>query len=213
MTNQHQKPQIILIGGGGHALSLLEAMPARMHAAGYTAPAPSPRISLEWLGDDDAFRGRFAPEQVRMLCAFVYGGRPDLQLRRRIIESYADYEFATLVAPSAVVTPSAAIGAGCELMHRTVVNRATLGCHCVVNTGAIVEHDCVIGSNVFIGPGALIGGEVEIGPDCFIGLGACIRNGVRIAAGVTIGMGAVITADITTPGVYVTASRLRNIDC
>lgn len=200
---------IALIGGGGHALSLLEALPAGLEIAGYIAPAESAAMPLPWLGDDAAFRARYSPEDVELLCAFVYGGRPDLRLRARIIASYSAYTFASLVAPSAVVTPRSEIAGGCAVLHRAVVNRARLGQHCVVNTGAIVEHDCRIGDNVFIGPGAVLGGEVEVGCDSFIGLGARIRNGVRIGEGVTIGMGAVVTADVPEPGVYVSAAPLR----
>lgn len=202
---------IALIGGGGHALSLLEAIPPGIEIAGYIAPAESGAMPLPWLGDDAAFRARYSPEDVELLCAFVYGGRrrPDLTLRARIIASYSAYAFSTLVAPSAVVTPRSEIAGGCAVLHRAVVNRARLGQHCVVNTGAIVEHDCRIGDNVFIGPGAVLGGDVEVGCDSFIGLGARIRNGVRIGEGVTIGMGAVVTADVPEPGVYVSAAPLR----
>ena len=210
-TITHDRP-IVLLGGGGHALSLLEAFPPLTRAIGYTALEPSPKMPVEWLGDDETFRCLFKPEDVVMLCALVYGGRPDLSLRRRIIESFIGYDFATLIAPSAVVTDNCEIGEGAEIMHRAVINRARIGRNAVVNTGAIIEHDCSIGDTSFIGPGAVLGGEVEIGPDCFIGMGTCIRNGVGIAAGTVIGMGSVVTANITQPGTYAgSGNRLRRI--
>lgn len=207
----HDKP-VVFLGGGGHALSLLEAFPPLTRPIGYVAPAPSPAMPLEWLGDDETFKCLFHPEDVELLCAMVYGGRPDLRVRRKITDAFSDYAFATLIAPSAVVTDNSEIGEGSEIMHCAVVNRATLGRQTVVNTGAIIEHDCVISDNVFIGPGVVIGGEVKIGDDCFIGMGSCIRNGVSIPAGTTVGMGATVTADIPEPGTYVgSGNSLRQI--
>ncbi len=197
----------MLLGGGGHALSLLEALPQGAEAIGYTALARSNGMPIAWLGTDDDFRNRFSPDDVRLLCAFVYNGRPDLRLRQRIIDGFVGWRFFTMVASTAVVTPESVVGDGSEVMHRAIINRAKIGRNCVINTGAIVEHDCRIDDNVFVGPGAVIGGEVSIGADTFIGLGAMVRNGVKIASGVVVGMGAVITADICEPGIYVGCGR------
>ncbi len=195
--------QLVLTGGGGHALSLLEAMPPSLKPAGYTALEPNSRMPLPYLGDDTAFRETYGPEFALLTCAFVYNGRPDLSLRRKIIEGFSDYRFAILPAPTAIITSASTLGEGTQVLHRAVINRASLGKHCIVNTGAIVEHDCRIADNVFIGPGAVLGGEVTVGPDVFIGLGTSIRNGVTICGGAVIGMGAVVTSDITQPGTYV----------
>ncbi len=198
------KPHIVtLIGGGGHALSLLEAMPESMHPIGYTALNRSPKMSLPWLGDDQSFREKYSAEETEMICAFVYNGRPDLSLRRKIIESFQGYKFATLIASSAIVTPESQLGEGTQVLNRATINRAVIGRHCVINTGAIIEHDCKLDENVFIGPGAILGGEVKIGANAFIGLGAMVRNGISICNGAVIGMGAVVTSDVNQPGIYV----------
>ena len=56
-TITHDRP-IVLLGGGGHALSLLEAFPPLTRAIGYTALEPSPKMPVEWLGDDAACSNR-----------------------------------------------------------------------------------------------------------------------------------------------------------
>lgn len=202
LKNIYRQP-LVLIGGGGHALSLMEAMPDCLRPEGYTALGANSKMSLPWLGDDQTFRDTYGPEYAFMTCAFVYNGRPDLTIRRRIIDGFNGYRFAILKASSATVTSSSSLGEGTQVLHRAVINRASLGQHCIVNTGAVVEHDCRIGANVFIGPGAVIGGEVTLGDDVFIGLGACVRNGVEICSGAIVGMGAVVTSDIKRPGIYV----------
>lgn len=202
MENIKLQNKIILAGGGGHALSLLEAAsPADF--AGYLALAPSESMPLEWLGED-AEIAKLAARGYLFHMAFVYSGLPVMEKRRVLIEQYeaAGARFATIIAPTAIVTPNSHIAEGCAVLNGAIVNRATLDRNVVINSGAIVEHDCVVGSNTFIGPGAVIGGAVTIGEDCFIGLGAKVKNCVRIASGVTVAMGAIVARDLLEPGIY-----------
>ena len=195
--------RLILAGGGGHALSVVEALDNDSIIAGYTALSPSPDMPADWLGNDNDV-AELAGKGFLFHMAFVYAGLPVMDKRRRLIEWYenAGAGFVSVIAPSAIVSRNSIVGEGSAVMCRAVVNRATLGRHVIVNTGAIVEHDCRIGDNTFIGPGAVIGGGVSIGSDCFIGLGANIRNGVTIAPGVTVAMGAVVTRSLLEPGIY-----------
>ncbi|MCM1349077.1 MAG: acetyltransferase [Firmicutes bacterium] len=195
--------KILLIGGGGHARSVVQTMGAQ-NIAGYVAIEPSQLpTGVPYLGDDNYVESTFSPEEYKVHVAVGFNNGCSLSVRRSIIEAYGNFEAATLIAPSATVMPDAEIKEGTAIMAAAVVNCARIGKHCVVNTGAIVEHDCNIGNNVFIGPGAIICGEVTVGNDVFIGAGAVIRNGVSIADGVSIGMGAVVTRNITEPGIYV----------
>lgn len=197
------KTDFILVGGGGHALSLLESLPESLSAIGYTALSPSPHIKLDWLGNDAKDNAILSLPQPFHI-AFIYAGTPVMDKRREIITRYenAGARFLSIIAPSALVTRNSVVGEGSALLAGAIVNRAILGRHVVINTGAIVEHDCKVGDNTFIGPGAVIGGGVKIGSDCFIGLGARIRNGVTIGANITVGMGATVTRDLTEPGIY-----------
>lgn len=184
-----------LIGGGGHCESLLQALPQGLVPLGYTDLAPVDGMPVPFLGTDSEARG---PLHI----AVALGSDDSLALRRRVITRFHGAEFVTIVAPTAIVTPASVIGSGSALLHRVVINGATLGPHCIVNTGAIVEHSAHIGENCFIGPGAIICGGVTIGRDVMIGAGAIIRNNLTICPEAVIGMGAVVTRDITTPGKY-----------
>ncbi|MDE6101103.1 MAG: NeuD/PglB/VioB family sugar acetyltransferase [Paramuribaculum sp.] len=192
----------ILIGGGGHARSLVEVMPPDSFDA-YVATSPSPEgMDIPYVGDDSKALSSLDPDTCAIHIAVGYSAGASLSLRRRIIETYKDFEPVSMIAPSAVVTASSTIGPGTAVMARAVVNRSSTGKHCVINTGAVIDHDCCLGSNVFVGPGAIICGEVQIGNDVFIGAGAVIRNGISIASGARIAMGATVTAPITSPGLY-----------
>lgn len=192
----------LLLGGGGHAHSVIESAGERRFV-GYVARRPAEaHLPLPYQGDDDFVIANFDPADYDIHLAVGFNDGCSLTLRRSIIDRFSRFDAASVVAPSAVVTSASTIGQGCAVMARAVVNRSKLGAHSVVNTGAIVEHDCLVGSNVFIGPGAIVCGEVTVGDDVFIGAGAIIRNGVTIASGVSVAMGAVVTDNLTAPGVY-----------
>lgn len=195
--------KIVLAGGGGHALSIMEAIQNPDIVAGYTALSESSLMHAKWLGDDSMVE-ELSKKGYLFHMAFVYAGLPIMNKRRNMIEKYSEAgaKFTSIIASSAIVTRHSEIGPGCAILNNAVVNRAKLGDNVIVNTGAIVEHDCTVGNNTFIGPGAVIGGGVTIGEDCFIGLGAKVMNGVTIASGVTVGIGVTVNRDLTEPGIY-----------
>ena len=73
----------------------------------------------------------------------------------------------------------------------------------IVNTGAIVEHDCVIGDGCHVSVGASLAGSCRLADGVTIWPGAILRNRVSIASGVIVGAGAVVCGDLETPGTYV----------
>lgn len=194
------KRKLALIGGGGHAVSLMEMMPGDVDVAGYVDVRQRDSMVVPYLGNDDEFACRYPEMPVHI--AFVMDENGSMALRKKVIDSYRNHDMPVLVAQSALVTSHSALGRGCAVMHRAVINSATLGECNVVNTGAIVEHGVTTGSNVFIGPGVVVCGGVTIGCNVMIGAGAVIRNNVTIADDSVIGMGSVVTKDIQHSGVY-----------
>lgn len=102
-----------------------------------------------------------------------------------------------LVHPTAEVAASATVGAGCQLMPRTVIGAgASLGRGVLVNSGAVVEHDVALADAVVVDPGAVLTGRAVVGSGCEIGAGAVVLPDVRVGAGATVGAGAVVTRDV-----------------
>ena len=192
---------VVLIGGGGHALSLAEF--AGDIIEGYIAKEENAMMPGSFMGNDDT-----APELIKegkkFHVSYVYSGWPIMKTRRKLIEQYETLgaQFRSLISPTSIVTKASKIGDGTAIMAGAIINRAELGSHVIVNSGAIVEHDCKIGKNSFIGPGAVIGGFTTIGENCFIGLGAKIGNGLKIGDNITVAMGAVVNKNLTEPGIY-----------
>ena len=50
----------------------------------------------------------------------------------------------------------------------------------IVNTAAVVDHECEVGEAVHVCPGALLAGRVRVGAGAFVGMGAkviqCLRS-------------------------------------
>ena len=73
----------------------------------------------------------------------------------------------------------------------------------IINTGAIIEHDCSIGDFSHIAPGAVLAGNVSIGSGCMIGANSVIKQGVKVGDNVIIGAGAVVLKDVNAETTFV----------
>ena len=71
-----------------------------------------------------------------------------------------------------------------------------LGFCSIINSGAIVEHDCTVGDFAHLSPGAVLCGQVSVGDDSHVGAGSVVRQLVNIGKNTMIGMGSVVVSDI-----------------
>lgn len=197
---------LVLVGGGGHCRSVIEVAESAGRSVRCILDLPE-YLGTESSGypvagtDDDM--PRYAAE-----CEFVVtlGSVGNAAPRRRLHAMVRDAGgvLATLVAPTAFVSPRAVLGAGTVVLHQCVVNvNATIGEGCIINSGAIVEHDALVGDYSHISTGARVNGACRVGSGCFVGSGAVLVHGVSVCDNAVIGAGAVVAADITEPGVYV----------
>ena len=74
-----------------------------------------------------------------------------------------------------------------------VKSYSTIEENVIVNTSAIVDHDCLIQEFSHISPGAILAGNVTIGPNSWIGIGARIIRGVTLGKGVIVAAGSTVT--------------------
>jgi UDP-perosamine 4-acetyltransferase len=66
----------------------------------------------------------------------------------------------------------------------------------ILNTGAIVDHDCRIGAHAHVGPGARLAGLVTVGEEAHVGIGAVAIERIGIGAGALVAAGAVVIRDV-----------------
>lgn len=184
--------RLVFYGAGGMGREMVQAarLDPRPRALLSDSPA-DPYPGTEAIGLED-----LTPEDE--ICVAV--GDPGL--RRRLAGKCAGARFATVIAPTAIVDPTAILGEGAAICDFVMINSlARIGRHFQANYYSHVSHDCVIGDYVTFSPRTSCLGNVHIGDGVFVGAGAVIRNGaagkpLTIGEGAVIGMGAVVLGDV-----------------
>ena len=178
--------RLVLIGGGGHCRSVLDAA-LRMNTFQEIVildprlPAGSKIMGCPVVGNDDRL-----PElrEKGFDNAFItVGSIGDTSLRRKLAEKADTYGFTSpcIMDPSAIVSEFAKIDPGVFVGKNAVINAgAEIGKHSIINTGAIVEHDCRVGSFTHVAVGATVCGGCTIEEDAFIGAGSTLIQGLTI---------------------------------
>lgn len=131
---------------------------------------------------------------------------------RKQIAEELNCEFAKVIHPRAIVSPSVTIGEGSVVMHGAIVQSGvSVGKHCIVNTGASIDHECVIGDYAHISPQATLCGNVHIGEGAWIGAAAVVIPGVKVGRWSVIGAGSVVVNDVPDGAIaYGNPCRVRS---
>lgn len=207
---------LILVGGGGHCKSVIEAAESARRSDGEPAfkiagilDTPE-KIGTDVLGypvigtDDDIPALIATHPQARFV--ITVGHIRTAAVRRAIAVRIADAggEFATVVASTARVSRYAVLGEGTVVLHGAVVNAgASVGKQCIVNTLADIEHDAVVGDFCHISTGAMINGDCAVASGTFVGSQSVMLNGARIEGeGTVVAAGSFVRKSLKEPGVY-----------
>ncbi|MEK4027786.1 acetyltransferase [Pseudobacillus sp. FSL P4-0506] len=191
--------KIAIVGGGGHSKVIQDIIRA---GAEYEIvallddkyPSPEKRGELIFAPVSYASQLKQAGEEVRFVIAIG-----DNRIRKQMAERLAsiDAQFAVLIHPSAVISPSAVVEAGTVVMPYAVINADTfVGRHAIINTAAVIEHDNKIEDFAHISPNAALTGSVHVEEGVHIGAGAVVIPGKRIGAWSVVGAGAAVINDI-----------------
>ncbi len=108
-----------------------------------------------------------------------------------------NFEFATLIHPTATVSKKSTVGEGTSLNIGCIVAGFTrVGRYVQVNRGVTIGHHTEIEDYVTIQPGVNLAGNCRIGSQTYIGIGATVVDGIRIGNHSVVGAGAVVTKDL-----------------
>lgn len=197
MTRNEGANPLLVIGAGGHARVVIDVA----RAAGFNPVAALDPSSVgstcngvAVIGDDAMAESLFADGLKH--CVTAIG---DNRLRSKLGERLRHIGFTLpLVAhPSAILSPSARIGEGTVIMPLAVVNAsAEIGRLVIVNSAALIEHDCTIGDGAHIAPGCRLGGTVSVGAGVLVGIGSVVRPEATIGDHATIGAGSTVIGDV-----------------
>ncbi|RPJ96826.1 acetyltransferase [Rummeliibacillus sp. TYF005] len=189
---------IIIIGNGGHALVLTELlMLNKKQILGFTSPSnETNKFDLAYLGNDSIIFN-YDPEEIELVLGI--GSVQPNSIRSKIFNEFKlkGYHFATCIHPKAIITSTAKIGEGVQIMAGAIIQSfAEIKDNSIVNTGAQIDHECIINKNVHLAPGTILSGNVQIGSNSHVGTGVKIIQGVTIGGNTMIAAGAVVVKDI-----------------
>lgn len=194
--------ELIILGAGGHANTIIDLVrqASHYHLAGIVAnplPATSEVLGVPVLGGEEVLQSLY-DKGIRLMVNGV-GAINRNRVRYEVFVRMAErgFAFPRIVHPKAAVEPSAEIAAGVQVFGMAFVGSCVrVGFGAIINTGAIVSHDCKIGDFAHLTPGVLLAGSVEVGTGALIGMGVTTAIGVRIGEWARIGNGARINGDV-----------------
>jgi UDP-perosamine 4-acetyltransferase len=191
-------PEVLIIGAGGHAKVVIEAL----RAAGFPVPLgcidpdpPGPAVLGVPVLGGDAMLGRLRAEGASAAVVALGGNA----LRLRIGDRLAAMGFAlpAVLHPAAQLSPSAEVAEGAVIMARACLGPdARIGRLAIVNTNAVVEHDNLLGQAAHVAPGCALAGNVIVGDRALVGVGSAVRPGVVIGPDAVIGAGSAVVRDV-----------------
>jgi hypothetical protein len=107
------------------------------------------------------------------------------------------YRLATLVSPTAIVSPSAWLGAGVVVLDfASVMADAVVEDNALISVYVMIGHDVFIGAHSDIQTNTTLGGHVRIGEGTFLGLSVTVKEELSIGSDTIIGLGAVVSREI-----------------
>lgn len=211
--------RVLLLGGGGHAKCVIEAM----RLCGRFLPAGvidlKARVGEEVLGvkicGSDCDLPKYYARGVK-LCFVTLGSTGD-PVRRVSLWSLAEkagFDFPNIIHPSASVSSYAELGRGIYIGPGAIVNAgAIVHDGAIINSNAVVEHDTRVGAFAHVAPGAILSGGVSVGDRTHLGTGCVVTHGVSIGAYAIVGVGAAVVKNMPGKAVYVgnPARKIRDL--
>lgn len=119
------------------------------------------------------------------------------------------YRLASLIDPTAVISPTARIGAGVIIRGwSTIMCDAILEDNVLIQFYVGIGHDIHVGQHSVVSSNVAIGGKTRIGEQTYIGLGAAVKDTLSIGNDTVVSMGAVVSQDVGD-GVIVVGNPAR----
>lgn len=183
--------RVIVIGAGGHGRSVAEAilLLGRDELVGFVddgADANAKVWTYPILGRTDSLHA------IRALADAVVVAIGNNAVRERLHAQVrgAGFELLTVIHPTAFVSPTAILGAGCAVMAGAVVGtEAELGEGAIVNCGATVDHHCRVEAFGHLGVNACMAGGSVLGHRAWMQAGSALGYGVQVEAGAVLAPG------------------------
>ena len=179
------KEKIILIGGGGHCISVIDVIEQQnkyeiLGIIDTKENIGKKVLDYEVIGCDDDLKEFFESCQNALV---TVGQIKSNDLRVKLYETLKliGFNLPVIISPFSYVSKHAHIDAGTIVMHHALVNaNARIGQNCIINSKALIEHDAVVNDNCHISTGSIINGGVVVMANTFVGSNAVTKEYITI---------------------------------
>jgi sugar O-acyltransferase (sialic acid O-acetyltransferase NeuD family) len=190
----HNKPDILLIGGGGHCHSVIDVIEqeGKYKIVGIIDKKEligTKVLDYEVIASDDDLKELFNTYKYAIV---TVGQIKSNSLRVKLFDLIKSigYNIPTIISPLAYVSKYASIENGTVIHHHALVNsNVKIGKNCIINSKALIEHDAIIEDNCHISTGAIINGGTIIKDNTFFGSNSMAKEYIEIKAKSIIGGG------------------------
>ena len=187
------KPDIILIGDGGHCVSVIDVIENenKFKIKGILDSNTKNKNVLNYpiLGNDDLIPSLVDDNTYFLI---TVGQIKTSLVRKKISEILEknDAKEPIVVSPLSYISKYANIEKGSVIMNGATINaNAKIGKNCIINTNANIEHDVIVGDFCHISTSTVVNGNSIIKNGSFIGSNSTISNGVIIEENSIVGAG------------------------
>ena len=179
------KPEILLIGGGGHCKSVIDVIEQedKYSIAGIVDKKEligSNVLGYKVIACDDDLPNLFQKYKYAIVTVGQIKSNV-LKVKLFNILKEIGYKLPVIVSPLAYVSKHSLVDEGTIIMHNALVNAdATVGKNCIINTKALIEHDSIVEDNCHISTAAVINGGVTVKENTFFGSNATSKEYIEI---------------------------------
>lgn len=176
------KKELIIIGAGGHAKVVLDAV---VKQAEYTVKGfcvdgfPKGQLVFDsYPVLDDVLLSNSGTDKSLYFIVAV----GDNDARKKLYENaLLKYTPATVIHTSAILGSNVRIGDGSVVLANAVVNAlVTIGNNCIIGTGVLIDHDCILGDHVHLNIGSIVGSKSILSNSFKSSIGEKIESASKI---------------------------------
>jgi sugar O-acyltransferase (sialic acid O-acetyltransferase NeuD family) len=196
------KRKILLIGGGGHAESIIDSVNTLGYYRIEGIIDQKEKLNQFVLGvkiiGEDKDLAYFYKQGIKN-AVLSFGGIKYSKLRRNIYETCKNigYQFPNVIDKSAIISKYVILGEGNFIGKGVVINaNVKIGNVCIINSRSVVEHDCCINDFVHLAPGSVLCGNVWVKKNSHIGAQSVILQNITIGEDTLVGAGSLVLNNI-----------------
>lgn len=181
--------RLLIIGAGGHAISVADAARAAgFQVVGFAVTQGRPReFSILGFPVTSGLPEGFRDSDQGFTVA-IGDNWTRSQVWSELAQTVGPDRSPAVIHPDASVSASASIGHGSVIMQSATVGAmVSVEIGCIVNSAAVVDHQSVLREFSSVGPGATLGGQTELGSRSAIGIGSTLKHGISIGQDSVVG--------------------------